>query len=154
MTRLEGSGLTVELPSGWDGQIGRAGQAAVQGAAPGGRIPTVAHFANFPLPAERADFGAEAVAAMRAGDVFVVLFEYGPGAAGTALFAAEGLPRLRAGDFDRNALQHGLPGQSGMQRFFTVARRPFCLYVVVGSHIDRADLVGEINQLLASLTLS
>ncbi len=154
MTRLEGSGLTVELPSGWDGQIGRAGQAAVQGAAPGGRIPTVAHFANFPLPAERADFGAEAVAAMRAGDVFVVLFEYGPGAAGTALFAAEGLPRLRAGDFDRNALQHGLPGQSGLQRFFHVGDRAFCLYVVVGSHLDRADVVPSVNAVLDTLVIA
>jgi hypothetical protein len=149
--RLQGAGLRVELPPGWGGEIGRGGELAPQGIS---RRPTVAHFANFPLPAERADFGAEAVASMRSGDAFVALFEYGPESAGQPLFAAAGVPRIQTRDFDRNALQHGQPGQSGLQRFFTVNGRPFCLYVVVGSHIDRADVVAEINQLLDSVALS
>lgn len=153
MTRLEGSGLAVDLPPGWDGQIGRAAGAGLQGAAAAVRAPTVAHFANFPLPAERADFGAEAVAQMRAGDVFVALFEFGAESAGQALFASQGLPRIAPGDFDRNTLQHGLPGQSGLQRFFHLGTRAFCLYVVVGSHLDRADAVPSVNALLDSLLI-
>ena len=146
--RLEASGLSVDLPAGWEGEIGRGGELTTQGLS---RRPTVAHFANFPLPAVRADFGAEAVATMKSGDVFIALFEYGPESAGKPLFAAQGVPRIQASDFDRNALQSGLPGQSGLQRFFTVGGRPFCLYVVVGNHIDRADAVAEVNQVLDSL---
>lgn len=150
MARLSGSGIAVDLPSGWGGEINRAGVLAPQGDHQVTR-PTVGHFANFPMPPDRADFGAETAGQMRAGDVFVVLFEYGPESAGTALFASDGAPRIAAADFDRNALQHGVPGQSGLQRFFTVAGRPFCLYVVVGSHIDRADAVPAVNSILASL---
>lgn len=149
--RLQGAGLTVELPPGWEGEIGRDGDLAPQGVA---RRPNVAHFANFPLPAVRSDFGSETVAAMRVGDSFVALFEYGPESVGQALFASQGVPRIQARDFDRNALQHGRPGQSGLQRFFTVDGRAFSLYVVVGSHIDRADRLDEINRLLASVKLT
>lgn len=83
----------------------------------------------------------------------MVLFEYGPESAGKALFAAQGVPRIAPGDFDRNALQRGVAGQSGLQRFFTAGNRPFCLYVVVGSHIDRADAVPAVNDLLDSLVV-
>jgi hypothetical protein len=151
VTRLQGAGITVELPAGWEGELGGGGELTPQGVS---RRPTVAHFANFPLPAVRADFGAEAVAKMGAGDVFMVLFEYGAESAGKPLFATEGVPRIHARDFDRNTLQHGQPGQSGLQRFFTVGGRPFCLYVVVGSHIDRADVVEKVNIVLESVAVS
>ena len=149
--RLSGAGLTVELPAGWEGEIGNGVALA---AAPEVRRATVSHFANFPLPAERADFGAGAVDVMGPGDIFVALFEYGPESAGKALFAGQGMPRIAPRDFDRNALQHGLPGQSGLQRFFTLAGRPFCLYVVAGSHLDRADVVPQVNALLDSLQVA
>ena len=35
--------------------------------------------------------------------------------------------------FDRNSLQRAVPGQSGLQQFFTHRGRAFCLYVVLGS---------------------
>jgi hypothetical protein len=41
-----------------------------------------------------------------------------------------------------------------VQRFFTVAGRAFCLYVVVGSHIDRAEVIPAVNQVLESLRIS
>lgn len=148
--RVQASGISVDLPQGWEGEVGRGGALAPQGVS---RRPNVAHFANFPLPAQRADFGAEAVEQMRAGDVFITLFEYGPESVGTALFSSEGIPGVTPRDFDRNTLQRPLPGQSGLQRFFTINGRPFCLYVVVGSHIDRADAVGQINQLLDSMVI-
>lgn len=149
--RLQSAGMSVDLPAGWEGEIGRGGELAPQGIS---RRPTVAHFANFPLPVERADFGAEAVEVMRSGDAFIALFEYGEGSADKPLFSHQGVPRIQTRDFDRNALQHGLPGQSGLQRFFSVNGRAFSLYVVVGSHLDRADAVDEINQLLGSVTLT
>lgn len=150
--RMTGGGLGVDLPTGWEGSISGGPRLDTQADEPA-VWRTVAHFANFPLPAERADFGAETTEVMRAGDVFVVLFEYGPESADSALFAQQGVPRLAAGDFHRDTLQHGRPGQSGVQRFFQVGGRPFCLYVVAGSHIDRADAVPPVNALLDSLEL-
>lgn len=149
--RIEGAGMAVDLPAGWEGEIGNG---AALASSPEVRRATVSHFANFPLPAQRADFGAGAVDAMGPGDVFVALFEYGPESAGKALFDFEGMPSIGPRDFDRNALQHGIPGQSGLQRFFTVGGRPFCLYVVVGSHLDRADVVPQVNALLASIDVA
>lgn len=150
--QLARSGITVDLPTGWDGAIGRSAQLTPQAA--GDLVePTVAHFANFSLPPSRADFGADVTEKMRPGDVLVVLFEYGAESAGKALFGTQGVPRIGPGDFDRNALQRGVAGQSGLQRFFSVGNRPFCLYVVVGSHIDRADAVPAVNALLESLVI-
>lgn len=146
--QLAGAGLTVELPPGWEGTIDR--RLPLQGDGPSS---TVTHLANFPLAASRADFGGDVVESMRPGDVFVVVFEYGEGSADKALFAAQGAPSVRAADFDRDALQHGVPGQSGLQRFFRIGARAFCVYVVVGSHIDRADAVGPVNSILASLVV-
>ena len=148
--RLQGGGLSVELPGGWEGEVLGGGELTTRRKAwlMAGRRP----FANFPLPAERADFGAGAVELMRPGDAFR-RFRVRPEAVGQPLFASEGIPRITARDFDRNALQHGIPGQSGLQRFFTVNGRAFCLYVVVGSHIDRADVIPQINQVLESVVV-
>jgi hypothetical protein len=103
---------------------------------------------------ERGSFGSGAVELMNNQDIFMALFEYGPDSVGTALFAAEGIPRdLQARQFDRNMLQRALPGQTGLQQFFTHNGRAFCLYVVLGSHIDRADLLPRVNAVLDSLEI-
>lgn len=154
MTRLTGAGLGIEMPDGWEGRIGRASLAPQSSSAAVTEPPSVTHLANFPLPASRSDFGAEVVETMGIGDVFVALFEYGPESVGAALFAAQGVPKVMAKDFDRNALQHRVGGQSGVQRFFTLDGRPFCLYIVIGSHLDRADFVQPINAILASVEAS
>jgi hypothetical protein len=147
--RLAGEGIRVELPRGWEGVIGPSAQLD-----DGTVRHAVAHFASFPLPASRGDFGGGAVNLMGTSDAFIALFEYGPEAAGRALFAAAGAPaRLDAGHFDRSVLQKPMPLQSAVQRFFTAAGRAFCLYVVVGSHVDRADVLPAINQVLASLVI-
>jgi hypothetical protein len=149
MTTLSAEGITVELPTGWDGAIGHSSELA-----DGSVRNVIAHFASFPLPARRGDFGGGAVNLMTSKDAFVVLFDYGREAAGAALFAAEGVPKLASGHFDRSTLQRPMPLQSGVQRFFTAAGRAFCLYVVVGSHVDRADILPVVNKLIASLRIT
>ena len=151
MSRLERSGIGVEVPVGWEGSITGGGLELL---ADGARDSTVMHVASFPLPAQRGTFGSEAVELMNGQDVFMVLFEYGPESAGSPLFAAEGIPRrLQARQFDRNSLQRALPGQSGLQQFFTHRGRAFCLYIVLGSHVDRADLLPRVNAVLDSLEI-
>jgi hypothetical protein len=113
------------------------------------------HAANFILPDGRGDFGSGAVGLMGTGHVFVVLFEYSPESAGTALFQAKGFPRLlRAEWFTPNQLQRTLPGQAGVQRFFVEHGRPFSLYAVLGSHTNRSALVPMVNDLLNRITIS
>jgi hypothetical protein len=149
MTTLFGEGISVELPPGWEGVIGHSDELE-----DGAVRNVVAHFASFPLPPRRGDFGGGAVDLMEADDALVVLFDYGQSAVGSALFASEGLPAIDARDFDRDILQKSIPGQSGVQRFFTVSGRAFCLYVVVGSHIDRAEILPGVNQLLRTVRIS
>lgn len=158
MTELSGSGISVDLPAGWGGQI-RA--ESVKRLTPAGadppvvvRAPTVVHIGNFPLPADRGEFGAGVVEVMQTQDVFMVLFEYESSSAGTGLFGHHGPPGpVTARDFDPNQLQRGIPGQSGLQLFFSEAGRAFCWYIVVASHLDRADAMPFMNHVLRSLVV-
>jgi len=162
MVALRAHGIDVALPAGWDGRIAVRADGAPEPvtAARGMHVATlrarpVAHFANFGLPSERGDFGSGAVELMGDRDVFLVLFEYEPAAATTALFRAEGLPRaLVARDFDPATLRRGIPGQSAHQAFFQESGRPFCLYVVLGAHARRARLVPLVNRVLASVQIA
>jgi hypothetical protein len=152
VSQLSRSGITVEVPQGWEGSIDGGGFELLSSDA---TRPTLLHVGSFPMPAERGSFGAGATELMNTDDVFIVLFEYGPDSVGTPLFAEQGLPRsLDPGDFSRDALQHGVTGQSGLQRFFTHNGRAFSLYVVLGSHIDRAELVAKVNAVLQTVVIS
>jgi uncharacterized surface protein with fasciclin (FAS1) repeats len=50
-------------------------------------------------------------------------------------------------------LQRSLPGQSGLQAFFTESGRACCLYVVLGSHANSKRVVPRVNQVLADLQI-
>jgi hypothetical protein len=149
MAKLRAYGIESALPSGFEGRIFR--RPAMAGAT---SYPVV-HVANFPLPADVADFGGGAVTLMGPTNIFAVLFEYGPESVGRALFARQGMPRaLGPGDFRPTLLRRGLGGQSGTQWFFTESGRPFTFYAVLGSHARRDALVPLVNAVLASLVVS
>ena len=158
MTELSRSGITLDLPPGWGGEIS-GDQAPVLGSEgtdppPGVERSNVAHLANFVLPADRGTFGAGVVEFMDYGDVFMVLYEYERAGAGAWLFAHHGAPGpVKVGDFDRNNLQRLIPGQSGLQLFFTEAGRAFCWYIVIGNHFDRVDALPTVNHVLRSLEI-
>jgi hypothetical protein len=147
-TTLAGEGITVDLPMGWEGAIYRR-QAEV------GEVPhPVVHVATFPLPADRGDFGNGAVNLMGFDDVLIVILEYEPASAGTALFSRIGLPRRLGGaDFRPTTLQRMIPGHAGAQRFFTEAGRPFCLYVVIGAYQRAARLAADASSVLATVRI-
>jgi hypothetical protein len=156
--RLQAHGLRLDLPLRWEARIylrdapdPAAGTSGVHPAAYGwpGELPNpVAHLANFALPPGRGDFGTGAVERMRAGHVFLSLVEYDASEAHRPLFASLGVPRPAAHEFSPAALQRQVPGQGGWQRFFTVAERAFCLYIVLGSLARAAAHVPEINRVL------
>lgn len=148
MATIRAHGIAAQLPRGFEGRI------FVRPAAVGVSYP-VGQFATFPIPDDIGDFGSGAVSLMGPDDVFATLFEYGPESLGTALFSTQGLPSaLSPGDFSPMRLRRGIPGQSGTQRFFTEAGRPFSLYAVLGSHVRRNVLVSSVNELISSLLIN
>lgn len=159
--RINGHGIDVELPDGWEGSIDRRPeQASASSHAAGGRSAPVdaehpiAHLANFALPNQRGDYGSGAVERMTSTDVLVCLLEHGPEDVGTPLFAHQGIPRLTPAQFSPSSMQRTIEGMSGTQAFFTENGRAFCLYAVVGSHRDRRALVPVVNGLLDTLRIS
>ena len=142
-------GLQVTLPDRWEGRLYR--RDALLATSAGESNNPVLHLGNFALPPGRGDFGTGAVEVMGPSHAFVSLVEYDREEAGRPLFAAAGRPRLTLRDFAPNALQRRLPGQLGCQRFFTENGRPFCLYVVLGSRHHAAELLAEVDRVLANL---
>ena len=167
--QLDSQGIATTLPPGWEGRITRReapAAAPALGLAPsrvtlgpsgatGERTFPIAHLANFALPEERGDFGSGAVELMGDHDVFVVLFEYDPESATTALFAPKGIPRaLTASAFDPAFLRRGIQGQTGFQTFFHEGGRAFSLYVVLGSAARRNALVKLVNAVLPTVRIT
>ncbi|MGD0313678.1 MAG: hypothetical protein ABSC90_14590 [Acidimicrobiales bacterium] len=149
MATLRGHGIAAPLPPGFEGRIFIRPTV-------GSEVPyPVANFATFALPTQMGDFGGGAVNLMGSTDIFATLFEYGPESLGTPLFARQGMPRsLSADDFRPYLLRRGLTGQSGTQWFFTESGRPFTLYVVLGSHSLRNQLMPRVNELIGGLSVS
>jgi hypothetical protein len=143
-------GLQVALPPRWEARLFLRDALGERGSS----VNPVVHLGNFALPPGRGDFGSGAVEVMQAGHAFVALLEYAATEAGTALFAAKGLPRPALFDFAPNALQRRLPGQLGVQRFFTENGRAFCLYVVLGSARGAEQLLDEVHSVLDNVAVS
>jgi len=163
MATLRAHGLSVDAPVGWDASIYRrsgsdfalqhlgADRAAMHAV----DHQPVLHLCSRPLPADRGDLGGGVVSGLGPQDLFVVLFEYGPGSAGTPLFGGAGrVPwPLRPADFDAASLRTQLPGQVGCQRFFSLGDRSFMLYVVLGGTANLPALVARVNAALAGVVI-
>jgi hypothetical protein len=147
---LEAHGIGVRIPQGWEARLFRH---------PGGE-PTL-HAGSFPLPPSDGEFGSRATASMPVGATFLALTEYRPGAglqAGEGLFAPALVPsRLTHGDLHPRTLLVARAGHEGLQRFFTVSGRPFCLYVVLnrglGATVAADGHLRAVNGLLGSLAV-
>jgi hypothetical protein len=152
--RVAAHGIAAELPDRWEGAIRAEREDALSAAAADHRVYPVAHLSSFGLPGRRGDFGSGAVEAMGRDDDFVALVEFGEAEVDSNLFASKGLPRrLDPRRFSPRSLQRMLPGQTGMQHFFTVGGRAFCLYVVLGDRDDAHLHVRRVERVLAGLTI-
>jgi hypothetical protein len=144
--KLTRSGVEIDLPDGWDGRIYR--REAEEGAV----TRRAMHAANFALPPNLGDYAVDAVERMQAEDMLVVLLEFGPDHADQGLFADEGLPtELGPDDFSPTAMPRAVPGRTAAQWFFSSGGRAFCLYVVLGSHRERASLLPLANTVVRTI---
>ena len=152
--KLQAHGIETDLPAGWEGRIALRTRPTAANRAIGDpeEVPNpIVHLANFALPEQRGDFGSGAVDLMTDQHVLVVLFEYGPECAGTALFERQGMPRkLTPSMFSASALQRTLAGQAGCQVFFTEADRAFCLYTVLGRQSSATRVLPQANATLTA----
>ena len=168
--QLTGHGIAVGLLPRWEGRlyrrtVGEPSAAPARPAAlraqpsaapaqpaatgwPGELSHPILHLANFALPASRGDYGTGAVERMGPDNIFLALLEFGPDCLGTPLYSPRGLPRVQPGQFNPNGMQRRVAGQAGFQHFFTEGIRPFCLYVVIGSHRRAVALAKQTNDVL------
>lgn len=148
--KVSAHGIGADLPSGWDARIFR--RRPEREAAD---THPILHAGNFPLPVTAGDYGSGAVELMGATSVFVVLKEFATEAAALPLFAASGRPaQLPYQTFSPNALQRAIKGHAGAQFFFTEQDRPFCLYVVLGSYVDRSGLAPAAGTVLDRIVIA
>lgn len=147
--KLQGHGLGIDLVEGWEARVFRRPRSVSAD-----DTQPIMHLANFPLPEIRGDFGAGVVEHLRSGDVFIVVFDYGPDALDQPLFSHHGMPQLVARHFHAGNLQRTIPGQVGAQRFFQHRGRAFGLYVVAGDVATAHRLVGDVNRVVANITVT
>ena len=152
-------GLGLALPRGWDGRIYRRTDAdaglvpASVGQVRAASVHPVVHAANFALPEDRGDYGSGAVERMGPNDVLVCLLEFEPSSCADALFAREGVPRLRAASYSPHTMQRTIAGMCGTQAFFQVHGRAFCAYSVLGSYRGRYTLAPLADRALAGIEI-
>lgn len=149
LTTVAAHGLRIDLPQRWEARLYLRDATATADES----VNPVVHLGNFALPPHRGDYGSGAVEVMRAEHAFIALVEFGAAEVDTPLFAARGMPRPKLTDFAPNALQRRLPGQLGVQRFFTENGRAFCLYVVLGSARLGPQTLGEVHDVLDGVTV-
>ncbi|MCL1595568.1 MAG: hypothetical protein M3132_14570 [Actinomycetia bacterium] len=153
MTLVQGSGFAVDVPAAWEVNI-RPESAMLLSGDDGVIEPAVLHMANFQLPQELAEYGDELYTDLGPADVFVAVIDFGPLAADQGLFGHKGMQLpLALEDFSEDAAVRGLQGGTAAQQFFQASGRGYCLYVVIGSHRERADVLLELNTVLASVEM-
>jgi hypothetical protein len=148
---FDAAGIVVPVPAGWEAR----GVAPTRGAGrqgDGSVAYPYLHLANVALPAGRAPYGGGVVERLGARDVFVALLEFAPQSARTALFTSHVVPRrLRPTEFSGTQLQRTLKGQLGLQRFFRIADRALCCYVVMGGAPALRHTLDDVNRVLSGL---
>jgi hypothetical protein len=138
VSRLSAYGISLELPAGWEARAFSHGE------------PTI-HLATFPLPRSDGEFGSRATARLPADGLFLALTEYAvrPAELEEGIFAARAPRSLDARELSERTLLRPIAGQRGLQRFFSIAGRAFCVYVVCGR--DGRRRLAAANEALASL---
>ncbi len=146
--QIAAMGLAVTAPPGWEATIYR------RQAEHGAITYPVLHAATIAMPAGRGDYGGGLVELLGPEDVFVSVLEFGPAAASTALFSAlRSVPGLTPDVFRPQQLQRTIRGQAGVQRFFSVGGRAFCLYSVIGSIANRVRGSARANELIGTFRI-
>jgi hypothetical protein len=147
--RLADRGLALDVPRGWEARI------FVPSLPPPAINLPVLHVSSVALPPARSSYAPEVGPAVGSSGAFAALVEFEPALADVGLYAARGMPLpIRSVDLDPAALQLPELDQGGLQRFFSLAGRAFCLYVIAGLGAGMEGRLGSLNGALASVEIS
>jgi hypothetical protein len=146
---LKGHGLSIEVPTRWEGQIFLPSLPA-----PAVNLP-ILHLTDATLSMQRSTYAPELAARAGPSGALVALVEFEDRLADRGLYATQGLRLpLRRDRFDPRALQLPNPSQEGHQRFFSQGGRAFCLYVVLGTGPGADGRLRIVNRALATLKIT
>ena len=124
--KIEGHGITLELPGGWSGRIFTADTAGA-----------IVHAGSYAIPNDHQGFGGTATAYIPVGGAFLSIVEYrtddGVLKPGEGYYTSGDLPTLSPRDFGFFALQVPRDGHLGVQRFFHQGERVLALYAVINA---------------------
>jgi len=148
--RLEGFGISVTIPAGWNGRLFDRFDAEPEFLT----NPTL-QAGSFTLPSDDGTFGQAAIRRMRVGDVFVVLYEAGgPEIANVGQYSATSLPRsIRADELQPRAAPAPVDGVNGKQWFMTKAGRPWVLYVAARGCSEASSAIIDLRELVATIEI-
>jgi hypothetical protein len=144
--RIDGFGISAAIPDGWEARIHRHADGE----------PTL-HAATFALPPKDGEFGTHATSRMPPEALFLSLTEYRIGeglSTRHGLFAHPPPTVLEPENLHARALLRARPGQRGLQRFFSVSGRAFCLYVVVSGAARATHHLTAASDLLRRLEIA
>jgi hypothetical protein len=152
MPVIQGHGIEADLPDGWSGRIYREILALPE------RLGPVTHVGNFAIPMNAVGVAADMMDQVTPGRVACVCMEYVPDDVvqpGAGLFAPQGFPApFSVTDFDPSTMRAQRPGQAGVQRFFSIGRRPMMLYAVVAEGDRAAGAVDALNAALGRFSMA
>lgn len=148
--KIEGHGITLELPDGWSGRIFTADTAGA-----------IVHAGSYAIPSDHQGFGGTATAYIPVGGAFLSIVEYrtddGVLRAGEGYYRSALLPVLSPRDFGFFTLQVPRDGHLGVQRFFHHGERVLALYAVINAAgaalSELAAPVAALNRVLGSLVV-
>ncbi len=145
---LEGDGLRIDLPPGWDGRFLRPSSSLV-----------AVQAADAPIDTDDDELGERTTDVLPPGACFFSLTEY---LAGSGVVPGRGPFRQRGIDlpldpteFSPKRVAHFRPGLSATQQSFTLGGRAFTLYVVIaGERSERRRQLLTVDHVLRSLKVS
>ncbi len=149
MSQISAYGIQFQIPASWSSRV----IAPISDGDEGSGVTI--HAASYAMPLDDASYASTIMAQLGPLDLAFALLEMLPDGdlqPGQGLFASPP-PIVAALVFDPQSLQVTLPGQLGVQSFFTVSQRAFSLYAVMGSAGAVPNLVG-LGQMLLSLQVS
>lgn len=147
MVRLAGEGLALDVQRGWEARIFTPDLPP-----PAINLPIV-RLTNFAMPLTRDTYAEDVADELKPGHVVASLVEFDGALADRGLYAPQGVPTLHETDLDPRAVQRQLPGQAGVQRFFSARGRAFSLYVVARQGPKLTQALQELHASLRSLVV-
>lgn len=142
-------GISVDLPSGWEGRIFMPPPPD-----DGGRVSPRLHAGNFSIWANRSDFAQGLVQDMDQDGALIAVVEYGPDLVNTLRFSPGVLLPVFLSDLSYGTFPGTHPPHvAAHQQFVTVSNRALCLYVAMSMEGETIARLSELNSVVVTISV-